>query len=179
MIEEIRRDLPNTPIEIIVDWLSDFVGRAGWPPTQENTWGAILGKPRDLAYLRNLTWEKTHIQIRPGCFEENDFNRVLEMIRGHVFGEHTLYSLFMSDGAERIKRCSEFLETNGVFPKPIILELSENGRFHILDGHHRLCAFLYLYGYITVSDPKVPCTTVKEFQEVWIARKDSGRTEIL
>lgn len=162
----IKTDLPETPDEVIDIWLSTFFRRFGWPPRNDNDWRYVLRGSKDLAYLQSLQWEKKAIELRPDILHPEDLNIIIGLFSTHVLGQRTVFSS-MSDGARRFNAAKDYLKENGVFPRAIVLGSSSQG-YHVLDGSHRMTAFLYLYGFFNVQNEEVPCLNVKQLQEVWI-----------
>lgn len=65
------------------------------------------------------------------------------MVEGAVLGKTNDYSLSISNLEERFYSVLRYLETEKIFPKPPILLLEYNKEISILDGNHRVSAFLY------------------------------------
>jgi hypothetical protein len=167
-IEAIKADLPNFPEEVIDGWLMTHFKRFGWPPKVGNDWRYILRPGNDLSYLQNLKWQKKKIKLTPSLLSPDDLYAVTSLFRSHVLKQTTFFSVMMSDGHERFKSCCAYLKEHGRFPKPVVLEMRPEGLW-ILDGNHRMTAFLYLYGYFKIEDPSIPCLNVQDEQEVWMA----------
>ena len=168
LLATVKSDLPEFPDEVIEIWLSTFVRRFGWPPSAENDWRFILRETRDLEYLKKMRWKKELVALKPDMLDPYDLQICIGLFKSHVLNQKTLFSITMSDGRERFESIKTYLKDFGIFPVPIILGRSENN-YKILDGNHRVTAFLYLYGYFNIENDDSPCLKVKTEQMAWIA----------
>jgi hypothetical protein len=92
---------------------------------------------------------------------------IVGLLQTYVLNQPTMYST-ITDGPARFRRCCDFLKEHGTFPRPVVLE-NIGSRLDVLDGHHRLTAFFFLYGYFKVEHPDVGWPTVQAEQDVWVA----------
>lgn len=166
----IKDSLPYTPTDIIDIWLAPIAKNYGWPPSQYNNWRYVLGKERRLEYLQCLDWTLNDIELIPKMIIPHDFDIVTELFKSYVLKQKTIYSMTMPDGFDRFQKCCEYIKSNGIFPRPIIIE-NINNLYHIFDGYHRLTAFFYLYGFFNVSKKDVHSLKVQSIQKAWIAKK--------
>ena len=155
------------PDEVIEVWLVPHAQRAGWPPTKSNYWWFILGRDRDLDDLKRLRWQRETLALTPTMLAPRHLVIVGGLVQTYVLKKDTIFSE-ISDGADRFRRCCDFLKERGVFPRPVTLERTATG-LDVLDGHHRLTAFFFLYGYFEIDHPDVPCLNVRAEQDVWVA----------
>lgn len=168
-VEMIGADLPNLPKEVIEVWLLPHFNRFNvWPPTIDSEWHFVLGRGRDLEYLRSTSWRKELLDLSPSSFSPLGWQAIHGLFVTHVLHRVTAYSV-MTDSFDRFQACVEYLRENGIFPKPVILNDTGSG-FEVWDGNHRLTAFFYLFGYFNIDDPTIPCLNVKQSQVAWICR---------
>jgi hypothetical protein len=138
MFEAIKHDLPNFPDEVIHDWLEYYANTLGWPTSHPRWLGILYGK--DLAFWQNVHWEKQTLNpiTIPMSRETNsvisDMYQAFVKNRDNIFSSHT-------DGKQRFRDAFVFFVTNGVFPRPICL-LNQNNIYSVVDGNHRLLAYL-------------------------------------
>lgn len=166
-VELIAADLPNIPEEVVEIWLLPHYNRFKvWPPTLDSEWRFVLGRGRDLKYLRSTSWRRELVDLSPSLFSPLGWRAIHGLFVTHILHRVTEYSV-MTDSFDRFQSCVQYLRENGVFPKPVILNDTASG-FEVWDGNHRLTAFFYLYGWFKINDPTVPCLNVEQSQAVWI-----------
>ena len=170
MLKSIQRDLPHLPPDVAEKWLLPMAHRPnfGWPPTLGSEWRFVLGRGNDLAYLQGLAWRQEELELKPAIFDSKDMKMIISLFQAHVLKQPNIYSISMSDGMERFRKCCEYLKNHGTFPWPIILQ-NLGMKYRVLDGAHRLCAFFYLYGFFNVENEEVPCLLVEARQPAWVA----------
>ena len=172
--EKIKKDLPNFPDDIVEQFLLPFANKLGWPPENckndaNNRWKDIL-RSNDLAYLRQLEWNKKTLKLSPHELLPKDCEMVVDLMRTNVQGQFTFYSE-MSDSKERFDRICLYLKQECVYPRTVAIERIGE-KYRILDGCHRLSAYFYLCGWFNIKDDKVPCLNVAEEQEYWVGRSE-------
>ena len=179
MKEHIITDLPNFPEEVVEQFLLPFAKELGWPPGKSendpfNRWKYILRK-NDLKYWRQLKWNKEILKLSPHQLLPKDIEMVLGLIEANVNKKTNIYSMTMQDSKERFDRICTYLKNEGVYPSTVALE-QIGDRFTIIDGCHRLAAYFYLLGWFKIEDDKLPCLSVIEEQEYWIAKATIKKT---
>lgn len=138
--DEVKRDLPNFPDEVIEIWLLPFAQTKGWPPG--DLWGAILDY-KDLNYLKKLKWEKTSVSIQDIKLTQLTIRGIKQMRVAYLDEEkNIMWDNLGEDGKKRYKNALSYIAQNGVFPKPIILQKNPDGAHDILDGNHRFLSYL-------------------------------------
>ena len=167
-LNRVRADLPNTPDEIIEIWLSTFIGRFGWPPALGNGWKYVLRGSKDLSYLKSLQWQKTDIELSPSVLSPRDLRTVIDLYRTHILRHSTEYVL-MTDGKSRYDSIVAYLNEHSTFPKPIAL-IEEGNTYGILDGNHRMSAYLYQCGYFRGTSETDINISLGTKHSVWIAK---------
>jgi hypothetical protein len=167
-LNRVRADLPRTPDEIIEVWLSTFIRRFGWPPAPGNDWKYVLRGSKDLSYLQSLEWRRTEVELTPSILSPRDLQTVTDLYRTHILGHPTDYGRIMTDGKPRYDRIVAYFKEHNTFPKPIAL-LEEGNTYGILDGNHRMSAFLYQFGYFQGTPETETNISLGSKHIVWIA----------
>jgi len=169
---DIQKDLPNTPAEIIEDWLGPIARLEdyGWPPTEYNAWHYKLGSDATLGYLSGLQWTRKEIALNPDMIINRDMNSVRDIFQTHVVGVSFSPSVSKPEYYNLFRDHCDYLKEHGVFKKPVILEETDAG-LHILDGFYRLCAFFYLGGYLQYENTEIMATHLAEHQQVWLGKQ--------
>lgn len=169
----LKATLPNFPDEVLEQWLQPYANSEGWPPSESSTatlsgrWRYLL-KNKPLSYWQSLTWEKVtrHISIHDLHPQWQEI--IVQMVFGAVQGQRNLYSNSITDLAVRFNRILAYFHEHGVFPAPPAL-LIEDKKLTILDGNHRMSAYLYAYGYFML-DPGIELQlNTQELQIYWLA----------
>ena len=171
---DIQKDLPETPAEIIENWLEPVAHRddCGWPPTQYNAWHYELGNNPTLNYLASLRWNKQEMALRPDMIVKRDMDKVRDLFQAHVVGVSFSPSISKPEYHEQFRNHIEHLQQHGTFAHPVVLEEVATG-LHILDGYYRLCAYFYLGGYLQVENTEIRSAKVDEKQQVWLGKQAS------
>ncbi len=167
-------DLPNFPEDVVEQFLLPYAEELGWPPGKcendpSNRWKYIL-RLNDLTYWRQLKWNKKTLKLLPHKLLPKDIETVVDLMRSNVLEQTTLLSITMPDSKERFERICTYLKNEGVYPGTVAIE-QMGDRFRIIDGCHRLAAYFYLCGWFKIEDDKVPCLSVMEEQEYWVAEE--------
>ncbi len=139
MFDVIKKDLPNFPDEIIMDWLEPFAKVIGWPPDMISTrWGLILaGRP--IEFWRTLKWEKKKINLLEIELSVDSSNIRNQLFAAYVSGIENPYSK-IENGQARFLNAFRYLTEHGLFPKPIVL-LKTRSTHDVIDGNHRFLAW--------------------------------------
>jgi hypothetical protein len=177
VFDRIKRDLVNFPNQIIETWLVPFACEIGWPPPSESSefsfsrWNSILnGKP--LSFWQRLVWERKDLNLNETLFTENTKSHLSGLLDAYVRNVKNDYYYYLGkSGLERFKQLVHHLMYNGELPEPIIFLKLENG-LELLDGTHRLAAYMYLLKRSPndkeLGKSESPIFKLKEFQTVWI-----------
>jgi hypothetical protein len=135
--------LPNFPDALATDWLMPFVDELGAPRSSGRWLNILAGRP--LKFWRNVSWTLERVdlvlivqsRLTSGC------NLGLtEMETGYFEGVSNVYSQQIPDGRERTLQALAFLEAHRVFPRPPALLRYPSGMMEIVDGNHRMLAFV-------------------------------------
>lgn len=169
---DIKKDLPNTPEEIIEYWIDPVANREdyGWPPTEYNAWHYLLGKDSSLSYLAGMQWEKKTIPLDPSEIIESDMNAIRDVFQMHVVGVSMSPTISDPEYHDMFRGHIEHLKKQGRFPKPLILEQTDKG-LRVLDGIYRLCAFFYLGGYLYYENTEIRGANLDKEQPVWLGTR--------
>lgn len=171
-INALQVTLPNFPTDVIEEWLLPYAKLEGWPPARDfdelpkGSWRYLL-KNRPLTYWRSLSWSKVERHVSIHDLSPEWQSMMVQMMLGAVKGQPNLYSVSIKDLAPRFNRILEYFERYGVFPKPPAL-LIEQQQLTVLDGNHRLAAYLYCYGYFIIDGGAALKEITKESQTYWV-----------
>lgn len=173
MKTQVIKDLPNFPEDVVEQFLLPYAEELGWPPGKcendpSNHWKYIL-RLNDLTYWRQVRWNKKTLKLFPLKLLPKDLEIVVGLMRANVQGQINIYSITMPNSKERFERICTYLKNEGVYPRTVAIE-QIGDRFRIIDGSHRLAAYFYLRGWFKIEDDKVPCLSVMEEQEYWVAK---------
>ncbi|GEM_PF-3234386 len=171
-ISELQKLLPNFPTDILEQWFLPYVESNGMPWDKEGNaigrWKYLL-QNKPLHYWKNILWDQieAYIPIDEYCDEWKSV--LLNMVEGAVLGKTNVYSISINNLKERFDSVLEYLEAEKVFPKPPILLLEKDKGITVLDGNHRISAFLYSLSqhYRDKKDGKIDTLPMLE-QRYWI-----------
>ncbi|WP_146147849.1 hypothetical protein [Phyllobacterium sophorae] len=161
-----RSVFPNFPDELAEEWLAPFVTELG-EPNSDGRWLNILGG-RPLDFWRGVAWYKECVDLITlvGSALTQESNRTLaEMEMGYFNGVSNPYSQYMPNGRETTLQALEYLRTHQVFHSPPVLLCHPSGTIDIMDGNHRMLA------YVLAVRENPPSANSAQF--VWIGRYDS------
>jgi len=173
MIRLIKDTLPNFPDEVIKEWLLPFAESEGWPPQLGSDgiplkrWRYLLGL-RPFGFFQRLNWKKEHKHISIHEIAEKSQPALVQIFEAAIFGRQNMMSSSISNLKERFESVVRYIESCGSMPNAPVL-LSENDKYYIFDGNHRLSAYYYCYGYFKVDVESKLMLTIKENQNYWIA----------
>jgi len=172
-LEALKQDLPNFPEEVLTDWLEPFARTNGWPPVLDSCqlpqgrWKYILiGRP--LGYWQSLRWEKVERHLSVQDLSTREQEKIVKMALAAVAGQVNIYSDSIPDLKQRFFNVVSYLVEHGTLPKAPSLIQDPDG-IQIMDGNHRIAAYLYCYGYFRLElDPNTQLAT-KAQQQFWVA----------
>lgn len=173
MKTQIQSDLPNFPSEVITTWIEPFAQTIGWPPCDNdhslptNDWKYILIK-RPLQFWKALKWNKQEFHLSANSLSQKSLESVSSLVLGAVQNESNLFTISIPDYKERFEGIVKYLKLNFIFPTPPIV-LKENSVYHILDGNHRMAAYLYGNGYFKVDLDNDLLANLYKNQSYWVA----------
>lgn len=171
-LAKLKADLPNFPDEVLSDWLLPYARTEGWPPVRsaeaipEGRWRFLLRK-QPLAFWSKVKWQKVERHLAFRDLHPQNQEIALLMVLGATKGHRNLYSDSIPDLKERFMRVVDHLKENGRLPGAPTL-ISETGGLSVLDGNHRIAAYLYSYGYFKLElDDSLLLKTQRE-QAFWV-----------
>lgn len=173
---QIARDLPRFPTEVIDEWLVPIAEVLGWPPAvipdfkPKDHWDEVLaGQP--LSYYQTLAWSResrclTLFDYAPEVREE-----LAEMVAGAFLERPNRYALSRPDLRQQIESVLEYLAEHHRLPVAPALQRLNRGLV-ILDGKNRMAAYCLAAGYFDVPLPERFLSPAPDSIDVWIARVD-------
>lgn len=153
-----RATFPNFPEAAFKLWLDDRIRSNGWPPAGIEWQGFLCGKP--LSVWQTLQWTLERITVGPDDLAKTSFDLIMEIIEAGL-GRTNLISQYIPDTAERFYSCLECVKSKGTTPGTVLLLRSAKG-YDVIDGSHRMAAFLAVQNKLPVNSPEL-------FIDAWIA----------
>ena len=165
LFEDIQKDLPHFPDEVIKDWLLLFANNYGWPPKNKK-WESILFL-KTVEFWKKIEWKKQKIDLSEIDFSQETTGILEDMKNAHIFNQSNAYTdtINLENGQRRYLRACKYIIQNGKFPKPICL-LFEDCQYSIVDGNHRFFAWYYVLQ-ITNTEKEEELEKLKKLQEKW------------
>jgi hypothetical protein len=165
----VKELVPELPSEVADIWLTPFIKRFGWPPHSSNDWKYVLKGTKDLAFLQSLRgWELKQVEIIPEKLNAKDKDIIGSLFQANLLGLENSFSVMMSDSKSRFDSIAKYLSKTGKIPRPLILA-EKNESFDILDGYHRVTAFLAYSGYFNTKIKMAPNPKITAQQSAWVA----------
>ena len=137
LFEDIKKDLPNFPDEVVWEWLLPCANNYGWPPKRKKWEGILLFKA--VKFWQVKKWEKQNIDLNRDIFSQETNDVFNGLYNTYILDQDNLYSN-IENGKLRFENALSYLLKNGIFPKPIYL-LFEQNQYSIADGNHRFVAW--------------------------------------
>jgi hypothetical protein len=170
-VADIKGDLPTWPEAIIEEWLLYFANEpdGGWPPPDplgNHRWNRLLGG-RPLSWWRRVSWSRQKANCDLESFSPKAKQGVAEIMAAISAGTADQVT------KRRFDHPFKYIMDNGVFPGAVILMGTPRG-FDILDGSHRMAAFVALQMCPDETFSKLKKNKASVDQEVWIAKHEGG-----
>ena len=148
-VSAIRHILPNCPDEVIGEWLGYYAKEIGWPPfdlsgSPVGRWAKILLN-RPLSYWRGLRWNRWDIRLAREVLSPPSLRRIDDMVAAYVGGVPNAFLCSIPDGLTRFRSITAFVQEHGTVPGSVIA-VRESGGLGIVDGNHRVAAYLHCAG---------------------------------
>lgn len=159
----LRVALPNFPDALAEEWLAPYVIEEG-PPTSSGRWLRILAG-KSLDFWRSVSWRLETVDLvvlLQTRLTPASSRSLSEMEMGYFEGVSNPYSLGIPDGKERTLSALSFLQEHQIFPSPPAFLCHPDGMMDIMDGNHRILAF--------VRAMKMYPPSAKRNQDAWIGR---------
>lgn len=137
MLEQIKKDLPNFPDEVIKDWLEPYGRDIGWPPTHDRWLGILFAK--DLDFWKNVQWKKRTLDLTNISFTATSGSIIIGLHDAAALGKQNIYSDLENSKGRHFRVLIHLLK-HGTFPTPVCL-LKEGDNYSVVDGNHRVTAF--------------------------------------
>ncbi|MCK5085019.1 MAG: hypothetical protein KAQ64_05190, partial [Candidatus Pacebacteria bacterium] len=116
LFEDIKKDLPNFPDEVVWEWLLPCANNYGWPPKRKKWEGILLFKA--VKFWQVKKWEKQNIDLNRDIFSQETNDVFNGLYNTYILDQDNLYSN-IENGKLRFKNALSYLLKNGIFPKPI------------------------------------------------------------
>ena len=173
-LDAIVSDLPDWPDDLRTLWISPEADIKGWPPVEGSDWRYAIGPQRTLGYLQRINWVRMPLRLVPDMIAPSSLQLLVDMFRGYYYGDPGAgYFAKFDGGRERFDGLVQFLCRESRFPWPPALERAADG-LHILDGHHRVLALLYLSGFLKAREGDL-LPTYDDYQlDFWISERPSS-----
>ena len=121
MLEQIKKDLPNFPEEVITLWLLPYAEKLGWPPSEHERWNNILAD-KLLSVWQKTVWEKRTVDLSEIPRSRRCNEKVRGMFEAFVLGRENDYSRGLGEeGKNKFISLLKLILETGVFPEPPIL----------------------------------------------------------
>lgn len=172
-LEDLKQSLPNFPDEVLADWLLPFASAEGWPPARDEEsapqgrWRFLLDD-RPLRYWRSLSWAQVERHVSFDDLGIESRGIMVQIVLGAVAEQSNNYTDAIHNLRPRFWRVAEHIWHSGRLPKPPTLLAASDG-LSILDGNHRMAAYLYCYGYFKLDPGSELQLKTEEIQRYWIA----------
>ena len=172
MLEQIRRDLPAFPSEVVDEWIAPCARRNGWPPVSPVWGGVLLGLP--IFVWATMKWTREDRRLDWAHLSTDSARIVRRLFDAHFRRDPRALALVPADGKPRIDRATDYLGEHGVMPSRIAVAEGPDGRLALADGYHRVTAY-FVYRAI-LAEPTLrarlppPVVEVNENQPMWVAR---------
>jgi len=169
-VEQIKKQLPNWPDEVVNEWLLYFALDVGWPPQEPlgtDRWGGILGN-RPLSWWADVEWKQETVDCSRASLSDITQFRIAD-VSDPYYGSK-------ASKAEQLqyRKPFQYLLEHGSFANPA-LAMRDNGKLRFIDGHHRLAALTDLHEKAAdglFEKPGRQRPAVK--QSVWIGKHPKG-----
>lgn len=174
-VEDIQKDLPAWPDDVIDQWLVYFANEPdlGWPPPEplgNHRWGIILGG-RPLSWWREVTWKKETMKCDLASLSQESRAIVTGMITEVSGGKAD------ADTKRRFDHAFHYILNNAAFPKPVIAIKIPSG-LTVLDGSHRMGAFCALQMMPDAKFEQLKMKKAAPEQEVWLGTHVRGEVPL-
>lgn len=129
--------------------MDEYIDQIGWPPAEDpaslpsNRWlGLFLRQP--LSFWQTVSWAKSRFAFSYDVMECRDMMILMDLIR-QAHSTAPIQRLPI-DLRERVAFQTQYIQKHGQFIAPVALFCQADGKFQILDGFHRLAAFVSMHG---------------------------------
>lgn len=176
-----RNDLANFPDALLLRWLVPFAVELGWPPEQDSEgapsdkWRYRLGR-HPLSFWREMRWTQGPVNLYQLPYSDLSRNTLSLLYEAHALGKQNIMSEEIGPGSlERFNSILGYLKQHGDLPVPPVI-IFNKGRFEVMDGNHRISAYLHFR--LQLGKGADTCAgTLNPEPKVWLGVHPSGIAE--
>jgi hypothetical protein len=145
-IEKARSFFTTMPSDVFDLWIVPGVECYGWQFTstsqsvEDTQWNGFFGS-QPLLFWANARWGHVSIPASAHTFHPETQARIIAII-GTAHGFQTA-AANLGDSKKRFWTSASFIREHGEIPSSVVATPTREG-FELLDGHHRLAAFVHL-----------------------------------
>lgn len=164
--ELLKRALPNFPDSLLEEWLVPYV--LDLVPSVTDRGLKILSG-RTIDFWQTISWSLEKIDfvdVVQSRLTQVCIFALIQMDEGYFKGSENKYSREIPNGKERTLQALKFIQEHRVFPGRPVFFVEPNGALEILDGNHRILAFILAM--------KMYPPAADRMQEVWLGRFSDG-----
>jgi hypothetical protein len=174
-IENIQKDLPGWPEDVIEQWLLYFANEpdCGWPPPEplgDHRWGRILGG-RPLSWWKNVTWKRQKVKCTLCALSKKARDDVTEIVAQMKSGTAD------ASTKKRVAQPWLYLKDHATFPRALVTMNKPDG-LSLIDGSHRMAAFCMVQELPKSEFDKINKRKAPLKQHVWIGAHSAGELPI-
>jgi hypothetical protein len=156
-----REFFPNMPDEVFNIWLQPALEKYGWPfsypitSVESTSWEEIFGSNIAFRLFSNCHWAFTELVIGHAAFHKESIDQIDLIFYNATAADTPVIHLSGNRQSSRqiFERYALFSKQSGQIAAPIIVTPVAGGQLKIVDGHHRLSAFLHTVQEATL----IPC----------------------
>jgi hypothetical protein len=176
MKASIQKLLPNYPDDIIDQWILPLAKNRGWPPPEldgticDEYWEAWLGPHPRIDYWQNIEWVLKEIDLSYEGLGRVSQSQVNQITQAAILGiDRDIVERCIAGSRNTFSQAVSYLSQHGVYPKPPVLVIMDS-KYEIVDGNHRISAFLYCAGLLKkVKTPaKDIVLKISPHQQFWL-----------
>jgi ParB/Sulfiredoxin domain len=137
---------PKMPSEVFDLWIMPGIKCYGWQFTSASQsveatgWKGFFGS-QPLSFWANARWKRVSMPASKHTFHPETQARIIAII-GTAQGFQTVMAN-LRNSKKRFWACAAFIQKHGTIPFPVVATPTKEG-FDLVDGHHRLAAFVHL-----------------------------------
>lgn len=140
-----REFFPSMPDEVFEIWLQPALERYGWPFSETNTsidgtdWEEIFGSNISYTVFRNCRWAFTEIDMRKDLLHENSLSTIFKIAMASKTDSKNIEALPCTK--EKFLKYLLWSKQHSKIKAPVIA-VKDGASYKLVDGHHRLAAYL-------------------------------------
>jgi len=172
-LQDIKKDLPDWPDDVIDQWLLKLANQPGmgWPPSEPLTgrWKLLLTHP--VSWWKDVTWTKEDRDCSFDNLSVDGRRTMNNMFKALILGEDNSFG--GDNSPARFQRQLAIVVQTGKLERPPVLFPIESG-LSPLDGNHRLFALQTALNTPEEEFAKRNLKRPSATQQVWIAKHKNG-----